>query len=112
MPALSSEAFDKDLDCFLAHGSAILQPDGADDVHEQVGAPVAPTVANPPRREHRSAAVLENAHCSYCGARGHKMPTCQQLRRDLEEQSLGLLDAPGALILLGWTSRLPKLLRI
>lgn len=33
--------------------------------------------------------------------RGHKMPTCPQLRRDLEEEASGVLDAPRCTDLVG-----------
>ena len=73
---------------------AKVAQDRADDLHEEVGSSVATTAPKAPRRQHRSKAILENAHCSYCGVRGHKVPRCGQLRRDREEQALGFFSAP------------------
>ena len=75
--------------------------DQADDLEQGSVVPAVARRTPTPRRPHRSTAILENQHCSYCGLLGHKVPTCEKLKQDTANTTLGLLDAPGPQTLWG-----------
>ena len=77
------------------------QRDGDEDLRDEANTSVVQVADKAPRRPHRSTAQVENAHCKYCGIRGHKMPTCPKLRDDLEQEALGDLGAPQCTELVG-----------
>lgn len=63
------QAFHKDAVRLANLRVAKIERDRADDLHEEASTSVVPIADKTPRRQHRSTATLENAHCKHCGIR-------------------------------------------